>query len=690
MTNYANNFPNPEALDAATWERLFQSTQIPLYIEDVTAVRGLVQQAWEASTPEMFRSWLDAHPEFVGQFIAKVKIVDANAAAVALTAASCKEDLFISLERTVLPETLNAFKDLICVIAAGSRYYEGECRYRTLDGREIQTFNQGWIPAVDADCQLMVLATIDITDLTLAKQALAESEERYRLLIETARDVIIRHNLNGQITFVNQAGIDMLGVPREQIIGLNSVDLLSPKGQLEALKRRDYREAGNASVMLYETEFIRPNGGAIPLEVSSTLLPGPLNSGGEPQVLLVARDISQRRQTQKDEMLLETRLRDAQKLESLGVLAGGIAHDFNNLLVTILGNAELLAEDIPDGDEQKRSLGAITEAGEQAAELCRQMQAYAGSAPTEVKAQSLTTVVEEIQHLVQVSLAGGSQMHYELAPELSPVLIDPAQVRQVIIGMVTNAAESIAPGGGEVMIRTGEKNLTTADLNLWSAGAELQVGQHIYCEVRDSGCGMDTATVSRMFEPFYSTKFAGRGLGMAAALGIIKSHGGAFTVDSQLDRGTVVTFWLPVHVLPVKNTNGKPEADTSVSFDLKGRTILLVDDNARVRAVAESFLRRLGCRVLSAADGFEAVRIFGQRHDEIEAIILDYTMPGLDGGETSRRLRVIQPAVPLLISSGHDEAAVRAMSGDLSMAGFVAKPYRLRQLNVALAMALNN
>ena len=685
-----NGGPLPgEPLDLAAWLEVFETTQVQLFIEILAAVRPMIKEAVTAAGPGGFRSWLDAHPQFVVQVISSVSILHANRVAVQLNAASCEAELLVSLDKLVLPETLSSFKDLICVIGEGRRYYEGECRYRALDGREYQTLNKGWIPAEDDPFQVMALATIDITDLNLAKQALAESEERYRLLIETAQDVIIRHNLNGQITFVNRAGIEMLGLPREKIIGMSGVSLMTPEAQQEALKRRDARFAGDAGVFLYETEFLHPDGRVMPLEVSSTLLPGPVNGLGEPQVLLVARDIAGRRKSQAEARLVEDRLRDAQKFESLGVLAGGIAHDFNNLLVTIMGNADLLRDDLPAGDVQQDSLSAIMDAGEQAAELCRQMQAYAGAAPSSTEAHDLSGVVGEILHLVQAALSGSSRVHFELAEQLPTVLIDSTQIRQVIMNMVNNAAEAVGAGGGEVMIRTGVQDLTREDLKKWTAGEELSPGSHVFCEVRDSGCGMDEETVSRMFEPFLSTKFAGRGLGMSAALGIVKSHGGAFMVESQPEQGAVVAFWLPAQPTIAAET-GVPKAEPAqISYDLKGRTILLVDDDPRVRAVAESYLRRLGCRVLSAADGYDAVRLYGQRHEEVDAIILDYTMPGMDGATTSRRLRVIRPDVPLLMTSGHDEAEVRAKSGVPGMAGFVAKPYNLRQLNEVLALALN-
>jgi len=681
--------PNPVNLEPDVWRTLFQTTQVPIFVEDMVGLRPLVQDVLARVGRRNLRHWLDAHPDFVGRFIASVKILDVNEAAVKLNAAASREELLVSLERLVVPETLAVFKDLICVIAEDKGYYEGECRFRALDGREYHALNRAWVPRADDPEQLMTIVTVDITDLKLVERALAESEERYRLLIETAQDAIVRHDLEGRITFINQAGVDMLGRPREQIIGNDGAEFLTPESYAEALQRRATRQSGNHGVLLYETEFLHAAGHSIPVEVSSTLLPGPLNGTGEPQILLVARDISQRRLSQQEQQLAEARLRDAQKLESLGVLAGGIAHDFNNLLVAIMGNAELMRADLTVDGKHQQSLDAIMEAGDQAAELCRQMQAYAGAAPTRAEVQDLSQVVTALQHVFRVSVSDGSHLYYQLATELPDVFIDAAQVRQVIIGMVSNAVEAVGHDGGEIIVRTGVGVLPTGEPEQIVGGEALSPGEYVFCEVCDSGPGMDQATVARMFEPFFSTKFAGRGLGMSAALGIVRGHGGGFKVESEPDQGTAVSFWLPVHESPAAQRNGNNGSSAGLSHDLKGRTILIVDDNANVRAVAESYLRRLGCKVLSAADGFDAVRLFGQRHAEVDAVILDYAMPGMDGASTSRRLRVIRPDVPLLISSGYDEAGIKAKYGDLGMAGFVAKPYNLRELNEVLAQVLN-
>jgi CheY-like chemotaxis protein len=254
------------------------------------------------------------------------------------------------------------------------------------------------------------------------------------------------------------------------------------------------------------------------------------------------------------------------------------------------------------------------------------------------------------------------------------------------MNLVSNAAESQVESGGEIKVSTGAAQLSAAEAQSLTVGATLQPGLHVYCEVRDSGGGMTHETMFRIFEPFYTTREMGRGLGLAASLGIVRAHRGAFRVTSAPGRGTTVRLWLP----PAAGVLNESIAEAGpVTGEVRGCTVLIVDDDARVRAMAESMLRRLGCRVLSAADGYEAVKIFSQRHDEINVVMLDYTMPGLDGFATGQRLRVIRPDVRLLIASGHDEEGVRNRTGDLGGCGFVAKPYTLHLLRQSLGRALH-
>jgi two-component system cell cycle sensor histidine kinase/response regulator CckA len=662
---------------------------VPLFIEDITLARQAIDDV-KSGGVEDFGLWLDAHPEFITQVISLVRVVDVNQATITLNAAANRQEMIQSLDRVILPESLPGIKGVIKAIAAGDEYFEGECQYRALDGRHYFTMNQAWIPSPDKPSDLLVFATIDITELKQTQLSLTGSEERYRLLVETAHDVILRHDLSGNVTFVNRAGLKLTGRTEEELIGRNPMDLVPPELHEEILERKKQRNGGNSGVFLYETVFLDGSGRRVPMEVSSTLIPGSASGAGEPQVLLVARDISERKKVEQEQRELEARLRDAQKLESLGVLAGGIAHDFNNLLVTIMGNAELVMGDLQEGSINRNCLDAVLEAAGRAADLCRQMQAYAGRGPISVHPTDLNGLIMDIQRLLQVSVSKRSHLHFEMADDLPPVMIDEMQIRQVLMNLVTNAAESLGDEGGEIMVRTGVMEIKASDLKKVINGSRLNPGPYVWCEVRDSGCGMEPEVADRIFDPFFTTKFAGRGLGMSAALGIIKGHDGGFQMETGPASGSTISFLLPAHQVAVSPPRKRRRRSSRVpEVDLTGKLILVVDEDPSVRSVGESFLRRLGCKVLSAADGFEAIRIFGERHRDIDAVLLDFTMAGMDGMSAYRRLRVIRSDIPVILSSGYDAHEVEDKTRDFEIAGFVAKPYTLKRLRQVLAEVLS-
>ena len=678
----------PVDLDQAGWEHVFRMATVPLFVEDITLTRQAIDEV-KAGGVEDFDLWLEAHPEFITHALSLVQVLDVNKATITLNAAANRQEMLQSLDRIIITESLPGVRGVLNAIARGDEYYEGECQYRALDGRHYFTMNQMWIPSPDKPGDLLIFATIDITALKQAQLDLTGSEERYRLLVETAHDVIIRHDLSGNVTFVNRAGLDLTGYAEEDLIGRNAMDLVPAEIHEEILERKKQRNGGNLGVFLYETIFLDGQGRRVPMEVSSTLIPGSVTGGGEPQVLLVARDISERKMVEQEQRELEARLRDAQKLESLGVLAGGIAHDFNNLLVTIMGNTELVRGDLKEKSTNRNSLDAVLEAAGRAADLCRQMQAYAGSGKISVQPANLNQLITEIKRLLQVSVSKRSHLHFELADELPPVKIDETQIRQVLMNLVTNAAESLGDEGGEIMVRTGVNNFRASDLKKVVNGSRMIPGSHVWCEVSHSRSGMDIEVANKIFDPFFTTKFAGRGLGMSAALGIIKGHDGGFQMETGPARGSTISFLLPAHQVAAaptrKRRRRRPEAP---EVNLTGKLILVVDDAPQVRAVGESFLRRLGCKVLSAADGYEAIRIFGERHRDIDAVLLDYTMAGMAGMAAYRRLRVIRSDIPVILSSGYDPKEIGEKTRDFEIAGFVAKPYTLKMMREVMADVL--
>jgi signal transduction histidine kinase/ActR/RegA family two-component response regulator len=391
-----------------------------------------------------------------------------------------------------------------------------------------------------------------------------------------------------------------------------------------------------------------------------------------------------RRMAAEERQKLEAKVQQAQKLESLGVLAGGVAHDFNNLLTAILGHANLALMDLAPESPTRESLRAIEEASCRAAELCRQMLAYAGRNRFEAVPVNLSRLVQELTHLLYVSVSKKALLRSVLAEDLPAIEADPAQLRQVAMNLIINASEAIGDAEGVIAIFTGTMQCDEAYLRECHPTGSLAVGKYVYLEVIDTGCGMDPKTLARIFDPFYTTKFSGRGLGLASVLGIVRQHQGAIKVESAPGRGTTFRALFPASEKPAvrPEPGGQPEPWRGAG------TILLVDDEAPVRNVAAKMLERCGFAVLVASDGYEAVEQFRKHSAEIACVLLDLAMPRMDGEETYRELRRLRPDVRIVLASGYSGIDIQQRFTDGGLAGFIEKPYQLQKLGATLREAL--
>jgi len=374
---------------------------------------------------------------------------------------------------------------------------------------------------------------------------------------------------------------------------------------------------------------------------------------------------------------LETQVQQAQKLESLGVLAGGIAHDFNNLLMAILGNADLALRDLSPVSPARENIVEIERASRRAADLCKQMLAYSGKGRFIVQAVNLNEIVEEMGHLLDVSISKKAVLKYHFADALPAVEVDVTQVRQIVMNLITNASEAIGDCSGVISVSTGAMECDLAYLGETYLADDLVEGVYVYIEVADTGCGMDAETLQNIFDPFFTTKFTGRGLGLAAVLGIVRGHRGALKVYSEPERGTTFKVLFPTVDQAVQSIAGKPaEMD-----DWKGQgTVLLVDDEASVRVVGKQMLERAGFQVLLAVHGREAIEVYQQHQDEIVCVLLDLTMPTMDGEETFRELHRIRRDARVILCSGYSEQEVTHRFSGKGLAGFIQKPYRMIDL----------
>ncbi len=503
--------------------------------------------------------------------------------------------------------------------------------------------------------------------------------ERFRLLLESTGEGIFGIDQSGKCTFINAAAIKMLGYSRDEILGKPISESLrhGRPGEETAPKELCHiHRAANLGEACRITDelFYRRTGEPFPVEYTAN----PIMHDGENQgAVITFSNISER-------MRNEEKFREAAKLESLGVLAGGIAHDFNNLLTGILGNASLVlySPDLPAGDRDK--LEQVVKSSESAAELTRQMLAYAGKGRYEVRPVDMSALVYEYEDLLGTLIPGTVHLRLDLATVLPAVEADPSQMQQIVMNLAINAGEAIGePHKGIITIRTYVKTLDKNAIGAAGIG-DIVPGAYVVTEVSDTGSGMSPEVKARIFEPFYTTKFAGRGLGLAAVQGIVKSHKGAIGVESVAGKGTTISVYLPAS----SRTAPSPRETVRKLRRLATARIMVVDDEEVIRSTTHTVLASAGHETILAGSGEEAISIFKKRSNEVSLVLLDMMMPGMGGDEVLKFLRAIRPDISVIVSSGYAEAQVMKYFAGRRLSGFIQKPYAASGLLEVVGAAL--
>jgi two-component system cell cycle sensor histidine kinase/response regulator CckA len=545
--------------------------------------------------------------------------------------------------------------------------YRYETRGLRKDGTEFP-FEITTAPVVVADTPMLIAFISDVSERERVVEALKASEERFRTLASAAREGVVVHG-DGKILLANEAAATMYGFDDPgAMIGASVMDLTAPE-----YRDRVAGRVQRADESSYEGMACRRDGSTFHAEVHGKTL----SHQGRAARVTIIRDITERMRSEAEQSALAERMRQAQKLESLGMLAGGVAHDFNNIL-TIISNGVALAKRQPGLTPTSTAhLESIAHAAARAADLCRQMLAYAGKAGIARESVDLSALVDEMSSMLEVSVATKATLVRDLAPGLPPLLGDATQVRQVVMNLVLNAVEACA-AGGTVRIATGVGFYDAAVLSRSAAGGEPRAGSYVWLQVSDDGIGMDAPTVAQMFDPFFTTKFVGRGLGMAAVLGIVRGHAGAIDVQSAPGKGTtVLVLFLASEARPSR------ALATSAGLARGQGLVLVVDDEKNVRITTELLLRDLGFEVIVARDGFEAIEVLRAQPGRVHAVLLDLTMPRMDGVQTMRALRKIAPRVPVVLASGYGAAGLEG-SLDAQAGGppdaVLAKPYSAEEL----------
>jgi PAS domain S-box-containing protein len=519
------------------------------------------------------------------------------------------------------------------------------------------------------------------SDLQRGSLALRESEARFRCLVEGIAQVFWLTQIEPRrVLYVSPAFATVWQRSPEEVIRDSRVWLASvhPEDRDAVIESVETAFKGGQRLIDIRYRIIRPDGSVRWIrDHASEIDLGP----GQPRCLAgIAEDITEQHNAAAERADLERKLQETQKLESLGVLAGGIAHDFNNLLTGILGNASLARLDIPASSPARGCLSQIEAVAMRAADLCKQMLAYSGRGKFEVQRLNLSALVEETTQLIQLSISKSAVLRLSLAPDLPSIEADATQIRQVIMNLVINASEALEEKSGIISLSTGVVRVDRDYFDTAIFAAELPPGDYVSIEVCDTGCGMSQEKRARIFEPFFTTKFQGRGLGLSAVLGIVRGHRGAMKVYSEAGRGTTFKLLFPAVAGPAEVLE---KSEVSDSWKGSG-TLLIVDDEETVRAVAARMAQTFGFTPLLAVDGRDAVEKFQHHRGEITAVLMDLTMPHVDGEQAFRELRRIDPAVRVILMSGFNEQeAINRFTGK-GLAGFLQKPFKPSMLRAKL------
>lgn len=492
---------------------------------------------------------------------------------------------------------------------------------------------------------------------------LMESENRYRTLLSEAYlgILVVQENI---IQEVSEPLSERLGYAHEALLGVEISNVMSRLVLQDGVQNSGY-------------EYVRDDEQVIHFEYVATTD----TYRGRPATILAMRDISERKRT-------EEALAQAQRIDSLGLMAGGIAHDFNNLLTGIKGQATIAKMKLPEDEPAQKHLVKLLASTERAADLTRQLLAYAGKGNFETRVFDFNKFTYDIVSLLRSNLPTHVRLRRDLVDRPLPIKADPGQLQQILLNLVINASEAIGDQEGTISVDTRVVNLLSQDfksIRMWG-GERLAAGEYIQCTVTDDGCGMDAATMKRIFDPFYTTKKSGTGLGLAATKGALKAHGGDLQLYSTVGKGTRFVIWLP---LSTETTPDRVERDDSAeNITPESTTILVIDDEKNVRDTLKEMLQIAGYRVLTAENGHDGLNLYKAQKHDIDLIMLDMQMPEMNGETTYYRLQAIDPAVRVLICSGYsDLSAVSRLTVDNQLA-FIAKPFEFNNLKLSVQNAL--
>lgn len=551
-------------------------------------------------------------------------------------------------------------------------FYQTEKRYLKKNGETLWGIVRATaIKDNNGHLQYWLALIEDITEQKAAKEALKQTGRRYRNILESIEEGYFEVDLKGNFTFFNDQVCEIIGYPRQDLMGMNNRQYTTPATAKKMFQifNRVFKTGESAKISKYE--IIRKDGTKKILEVSASLMRNPDNEPSGFRGIL--RDVTDRIQAEKDKERLESQVMHAQKMEAVGTLAGGIAHDFNNLLMGFQGNISLMLMDLDEEHPHCEFLNNMARYVKRGSDLTRQILGFARGGKYQVKTINLNDLINKSAEMFSRTKKEIT-IHKKFQEDLWSVEVDQGQIEQVLLNIFVNAWQAM-PGGGNLFLETENATLEENDYDKPYA---ISPGRYVRISISDTGTGMDKAIQERIFEPFFTTKGVGRGtgLGLASAYGIIKNHNGIINVYSEKGHGATFRIYLPASEKQVIKEKVRPE-----SLKIGTEMILLVDDEEMVADIGKDMLEKLGYKIIAAASGTEAIKLFNANRDQVKLVILDMIMPDMSGGETFNRLKAIKPDAKILLSSGYSINGRASKIMEQGCNGFIQKPFNLKQIS---------
>lgn len=658
---------------------VFQSTKAPYRLPDgsIAGVIGIARDISDRkkadellrSSEERFRALIEHGFEGINVVDERLKLVYASPGNHALLGYTAAEVQGRHVSENIHPDDLPEARAVqtyiernpgqVCYARVRFRHKNGSWRWMELSVRNLLHH-----PAIRG----AVINWRDVTDHKLAEEKLRESENRLQAILDAEPECVKLLAADGTVLEMNPAGLAIIEAESaSQVFGQCIYPLIVPEHRAAFQAIAEGAFAGQSGNLEFECVTLKGNRRWLDSHVA------PLRdaSGTIVAALSVTRDITDRKRAEQERQRLEAQVQHAQKLESLGVMAGGIAHDFNNLLTVVLGYARLALGQLPADSPAAGMLRESERAAQRAADLTRQMLAYSGKGLFAIELLRLDRLVEELADLLGSVISKKAVL--ELKLEAATMAGGASQIRQVVMNLLTNASDALGDQVGHIRVRTGVAELTAAELRSRFVPDAVPAGRYAFLEVEDTGCGMSDDTLDKIFDPFFTTKFAGRGLGLAALLGIVRGHRGSIQVRSMPGRGTLFQVLFPAvaEVPAIDNF----ESDSIALAPPGDGLVLVIDDEPAVRLFVEQALAQAGYQVCDSADGVEGLQVFAERQAEIVAVLVDLTMPRMDGLEVLRLLRRLDAAVPILAMSGYNEEDVAMRLASAGASDFIQKPF---------------